>query len=46
VFTTEDENDQDSAGKGWVWWVVVPAGLTAAAAVAQLIAVVVDFIHH
>jgi hypothetical protein len=46
VFATEDENGEDSAGKGRAWWVIVPAGLTAAAALAQLIAIVVDFVHH
>jgi hypothetical protein len=29
-----------------VWWVLVPAGLTAAAALAQLAAVMVTLSHH
>lgn len=32
--------------KGRVWWVLVPAGLTAAAALAQLLQVVLAVGHH
>ena len=45
VFITA-ENRKGSVRWGRVWWVFVPASLTAAAAVAQLAAGVVVLSHH
>jgi hypothetical protein len=41
-----DENRKGPVRWGRVWWVLVPAGLTAAAAVAQLAAVVAAIGRH
>lgn len=43
---TTAENRKAPGRRGRVWWVLVPAGLTAAAALAQLAVAVMALGHH